>query len=198
MSEGFTKFTAFENESKDEKSLKWRNTALQGTAKDGFKITCKTRPIGKCTLVETKITFENVDIKKLITAYIDLYDIDEDLKDYKLIEKKENSTVHYCSYDIPIPFVSDRDMVIEMHNPEEVEGGTFVCACDVEHPDMPVNKKNYRMTLWSGTLFKQEGSDVTALSYEHCDAGNKLLNGFDADSTVGDAMMVLKKMQMNG
>ena len=194
MSEAFTKFTAFKNENKLDKSLKWSTTSLQNTAQDGFKITCNKRPIGKCTLIETKITFENVDINKLVAAYMDLYEIDENLKEYKLIEKKEHSTVHYCKYGIPIPFVSDRDMVIEMHDPEEVEGGTFVFVCDVEHPDMPVNKKNYRMTIWSGILFRQDDSDVSALCYEYSDAGHKLLNGFDADSSVGDAVMVLRKM----
>ena len=197
MSEIFAKYTAFKNENKDDKSLKWSTTSLKDTTKDGFKITCKTRPIEKTVLVETEITFENVDAKKLVAAYQDLFDLDTDMKEYKLIEKKDNSAIHYCKYGIPIPFVSDRDLLYVLAA-EEMEGGFFLYSHDVEHADMPVNKKNYRMTLWSGTLFKQEGDNVTALSYEYGDGGHKLLNRFDADSCVSDAATALKKYKMNG
>ncbi len=194
MSEAYTKFTAYKGENKDDKSLKW-GVAMGETVKDGFKVSAMKRPFEKSTLVETKTTYENVELKKIVDAFVDYFDLDEALKEYKLIEKKDNTSVHYTKYGIPIPFVSDRDVVTEF-TVEEVDGGIFVIAKDVEHADMPVNPKIYRMTCWSGNFFAQEGSNVTKLSYEWAEAGNVLLNGFDADSTISDSTLILKKYKM--
>ena len=196
MSEAFTKYNAYKSEDKADKALKW-SVAMKETAKDGYTISCMKRPIEKSTLVETKVTYKNIDAKKLVAAYMDYFDLDEALKEYKLIEKKDNSAVHYCKYGIPIPFVSDRDVVSEMSS-TEVDGGIFVNAVDVEHADMPVDPKNFRMTVWSGSVFTQDGDNTTTLTYEFADAGHKILNGFDGDSIMGDISLVLKKYKMNG
>merc|ERR1719223_2735459 len=148
------------------------------------------------TLIAYNIVYEGAELEKVVASFIDHFDVDTDLKEYKLVEKKENSAVHYCRYVIPIPFVSDRDIVNEIST-EEVEGGTFVLTTNVEHADHPANPKLYRMSFWSGALFQQEGSNVRCTSFEYADAGHKVLNGFDASATCGEIELIIKQMENN-
>ncbi len=198
MSEAFKKYTEYKNEDKSDKALKWFQTNLKETAKTGYKVSAQTRPIvgTKMTLIAYDIVYEGAELEKVVASFTDHFALDTDLKEYKLIEKKENSAVHYCRYAIPIPFVSDRDVVTEIST-EEVEGGTFVLTTDVEHADYPADPKLYRMTFWSGALLQQEGSNVRCTSFEYADAGHKFLNGFDASMTCGEIELIIKTMEKN-
>ena len=196
MTDAFAKFKAYQSEDKESKKSKWSATKLIQSIEKGFRITCHTRPFEKTTLVASEIIYENADIKKVATAYADHFNVDPDLKEFKVVEKREDSTVYYCKYGIPIPFVSDRDVVLET-SAENVAGGTFVVSRDVEHADVPVDSSNYRMKFWSAAFFKQEGKDVKCTSFDYADAGHKLLNGFDAGAAVDEVGLILKQMSQN-
>ena len=198
MSEGYKKFTEYKNEDKSDKALNWSQTKLNNTAKDGYKVSASTRPIEgtKMTLISYDIVYEGAELDKVVAAFVDHFAVDTDLKEYKLVEKKEKSAVHYCKYAIPIPFVSDRDIVTEISQ-EEVEGGIFCMTVNTDHADHPADPKLYRMEFWSGALLQQEGSDVRCTSFEYADAGHKFLNGFDAGMTTGEIELIIKTMKNN-
>lgn len=196
MTDAFAKFNAYQSEDKESGKSEWSSTKLAQSIKQGFKITCHTRPLEKTTLVASEIIYEDADIEKVATAYADHFDVDPDLKEFRVVEKREDSTVYYCKYGIPIPFVSDRDVVFET-SVENVAGGIFILLRDVEHADVPVDSDNYRMNFWTAAFFKQEGKDVKCTSFESVDAGHKLLNGFDANAVVDEVGLILKKMSQN-
>eukprot|EP00560_Eucampia_antarctica_P007976 CAMPEP_0197824144 /NCGR_PEP_ID=MMETSP1437-20131217/1450_1 /TAXON_ID=49252 ORGANISM="Eucampia antarctica, Strain CCMP1452" /NCGR_SAMPLE_ID=MMETSP1437 /ASSEMBLY_ACC=CAM_ASM_001096 /LENGTH=203 /DNA_ID=CAMNT_0043423673 /DNA_START=36 /DNA_END=647 /DNA_ORIENTATION=- len=192
----FVKYTGFVAEDKsDKKTLKWATTKLNSTKKDGYTITCNQRPIEKCVLIETEVIFESKKVEDVVAVFGDSisYENDETLTEYKVVEKKGNSVVHYGRYKIPIPFVSDRDLVFEVTK-EVITEGTFVSTCDVECSAHPVDKKVVRMTLWGGALFTQDGDNVKLVTYDYGDAQNKLLNGFDAAYSCTEIDSIIKLM----
>jgi len=194
MTEAFAQFRAFRNENKADANLKWSDTQLKDTVKGGFKITCQIRPIEKTTLISTEAVITDADVSDVEAAFVDHYDLDEDSKDYKMVEKKENSAIHYSRYAVPIPFVADRDILLET-TVEEVSDGRFVFSRDTVHADKPETRKIVRMKYWNGAFLQQDGNDVKLTSFEYANAGHTLLNGFDAASSIDELEMVIQKMK---
>jgi len=182
MTDFYAKFQSFE-------AMKdgWEETENKDTKAPGFTVTTVTRPHGGAKLVLAKhtIVLEKAEISQIASCFIDKWEHDEDAKEYKLIDKDDSSKTHYARFKIPIPFVSDRDILCKCGS-EEKDDGTFIYTCSVDHPKQPAVKKVVRIDLVSVGLAVKNGDSVTFTYYEGGDSGNALLNAFDAKEVISD------------
>ena len=145
----------------------WTLTKLTNVQKRGFCITCHTRKHQNTDLIRSSINFENTSIENVAETLPDLMIKDPALKESRLIEKKEDGTlIYYLRFDIPIPFVADRDMVWLSKWEKMPDGTIFYSSQSTEHADAPLVPKVERYLYWSGIVLKQNGSNVSYQSYE--------------------------------
>uniref|UniRef100_A0A7S2SFG2 START domain-containing protein n=1 Tax=Eucampia antarctica TaxID=49252 RepID=A0A7S2SFG2_9STRA len=172
----------------------WAATKNTDTKGDGFTVTTVTRTHEKVPLSKSTIVLENVDVAKFAEAYLGSYDKDPDASEYKLVEKDDTSAVHYLRYKVPIPFVSDRDMLIK-GTASDVPEGTFIFVGSTEHADKPEVKKVVRIKFWLGGLLVQDGSNAKFTVCQYSDAQQKMLNSFDPEDIINDMKNAFKMMK---
>jgi len=176
----------------------WEKTSLTDKQEDGFTLTTTTKANPEfgngSTYIRNEFVFKNCKVDDVVAAFATVHADDPYLrKEPVKVEEKENSTVYYAIYKIPIPFMKDRENLTEI-SVEKMENGTFVLAKTVEHPEYPESKDFVRMAFWGGQFHSQEGDDVKLVTIECVDGKHMLLNGFAAGDTLKDCKWYYAKI----
>ena len=87
------------------------------------------------------------------------------MKEYKLIERTgdDNCLDAKVYYKMKLPMMSDRDLVIQVHQEKKDDGSYWGYASSIEHPDYPTIKNVVRM--YSLTYFKVSEESDGILNY---------------------------------
>jgi hypothetical protein len=194
----FQKYQEFNSEDLADKRLRWSRTQLDRTKKNGYHITCHTRGIQDTVLVRSDISYQGTTVINVARAIPACVLQHSTLKMSKVLqENSDGSKVYYLLYEVPNRLVADREIILEIKKRELLDGRTFICMRSVDHPDAPIIRKVVRGTFWCGTLLSQHNDNVSLLSFEYCDVKHKILNSFDATSTLADCDRLMKFLRQN-